>query len=315
MRNRLKLVRWCWLLWLVGGVLPACDEADTCKSAPACSQQGKCTAGDTGKCIVGSAHDCNSSELCSLHGRCSFAQGACTAASDADCKSSQDCQKQHTCDAYRGSCVDLANSVHAECVTRCESDGLCVMSGGKCAALSRLHCAGTMNAKPEAASPCATQGRCNAENGRCTAASNEDCARFHGLQGRGALRRQRRLMSSLQRKTARNPALARARASVTPAAERASPRAARCAANPRAASSKEPVRPRTARVSQPLRLTVSSPRFARRPSTAKRRAACASAAGPARPARAEPRPTRCARRQWAASFNDQRASACQKRDP
>src|SRR6187397_2118917 len=103
--------------------------------------------------------------------------GACTAASDADCKSSQDCQKQQTCEAYRGSCVDLAKSVHAERVNRCETDGLCVMSGGKCAALSRLHCAGTMDAKPEPTSPCATQGRCNAENGRCTAASNEDCAR------------------------------------------------------------------------------------------------------------------------------------------
>jgi len=177
MLNRLRLLRWCWFSWLVGGVLPACDEADTCKSAPACGQQGKCTAGDAGKCIVGSARDCNSSELCTLHGRCSWVQGTCTAASDADCKGSQDCQKQQTCEAYRGLCVDLAKSVHAECVNRCEADGLCVMSGGKCAALSRLHCAGTMDAKPEAASPCATQGRCNAENGRCIAASNEDCAR------------------------------------------------------------------------------------------------------------------------------------------
>jgi hypothetical protein len=44
-------------------------------------------------------------------------------------------------------------------------------------ALSRRHCSGTLDEKPEKGSPCQVNGTCEAEGGRCVTKSNEDCAK------------------------------------------------------------------------------------------------------------------------------------------
>ncbi|HEV8247737.1 MAG TPA: hypothetical protein VGP93_18310, partial [Polyangiaceae bacterium] len=173
MEQRIKFKNLLLGIVLLLTAFAACDNSDSCKTAPECTHQGKCTADKSGACIVGSAEDCKSAEPCKLHGKCSAKEGACSAASDDECKSSDDCQKLASCSAYQGSCVNLATAVHSECTKTCASEGLCVSKGGKCVALSRLHCAGTIDAKPEAESPCATLGLCTAENGRCTAGTNE----------------------------------------------------------------------------------------------------------------------------------------------
>jgi hypothetical protein len=166
------------LCLLLAALLAAsCDNTNSCKTAPECARLGKCSADDKGVCVVGSAEDCGGSDSCKLHGQCSFDHGACVARTAADCKSSSDCQKLATCDVYQAACVDLAKSVHTECTKTCESEGLCVLKDGKCSAVSRLHCAGTFEAKAEPESPCATQGLCTADSGRCAATSADDCAK------------------------------------------------------------------------------------------------------------------------------------------
>ncbi len=165
------------LALLAIGLAPlGCDDAGACKSKADCQKLGKCTPDEKGLCAVVSSEDCAGSEQCKLHGRCHAEKGACVAASSADCKASEDCQKAAACDAYQGSCVDLGKSVHAECTKTCESEGRCVMKDGKCSAVSRRHCAGTLEAKAEPESPCGKRGQCTPDGGRCVASTNEDCA-------------------------------------------------------------------------------------------------------------------------------------------
>ena len=151
--------------------LAACEQGDKCKAKPDCAKLGKCTADPNGICVIASNDDCKGAELCKLHGKCSAQKNACVAATDADCKGTDDCAKLGMCSAYQGLCTDLAKSVHAECSKTCETEGLCVTAFGKCAALSRLHCAGTVDEKPEKESPCAKNGLCTAKDGACAAGS------------------------------------------------------------------------------------------------------------------------------------------------
>ena len=158
------------------GLAFGCDEADACKTKPDCAHHGKCVVTESGACVARSDQDCAASDECKLHGKCAAKSGACVAASDQACQASNDCRQQGACDAYAETCVNLAQSTHAECAKTCQSEGLCAMKAGQCSALSRRHCAGTSDAKPEPDSPCATSGRCTALLGRCVAASNDDCA-------------------------------------------------------------------------------------------------------------------------------------------
>ena len=119
-----------------------CDAADACKSKAACTREGKCSADAKGVCAVTSDDDCKGSEACKLHGKCGAKAGQCVATTDEGCKASDDCKKTLACSAYNGVCEDPAKTVHAECTKSCTEEGACVMSGGKCAALSRRHCAG-----------------------------------------------------------------------------------------------------------------------------------------------------------------------------
>src|SRR5688500_14266878 len=96
-----------------------CDDTEACKSAPECKRDGKCTANEKGRCVVGSDQDCKSSEACKLHGLCGVKESACVAATDADCKTAEDCKKLGACSAYQDKCVDLGKSVHAECSKSC----------------------------------------------------------------------------------------------------------------------------------------------------------------------------------------------------
>src|SRR5688572_9786639 len=163
---------WFLVLPFLCGSLGGCETADRCKTKVDCVRLGKCTADKNGVCVIASNDDCKASELCKLSGKCSADKGACVAATDADCKSSQDCTKLGLCNAYQGICTDPAKSIHAECAKTCETEGLCATVDGKCSALSRLHCAGTVDEKPERESPCAKEGLCTAQNGRCAAATN-----------------------------------------------------------------------------------------------------------------------------------------------
>src|SRR5690606_21000893 len=97
------------------------------------------------------------------------------AESDGDCKGSEGCSKEQRCSAYRGECVDLTRAIHAECAKSCGSEGLCVMRGTDCVALSRQHCAGTASGEPEKESACARLGLCTPKDGKCVAGTDQDC--------------------------------------------------------------------------------------------------------------------------------------------
>ena len=175
MGGLMKLGWWLAFSFLALPALGGCDDADKCKTVPECTKDGKCSVDAKGVCVVSSDKDCSEAEACKLHGKCSAKDGECIAEEDSDCKKGDDCQKLAMCSAYHGACVDLARSIHAECSKTCTSEGLCVSQGGKCIALSRLHCAGTSDDKPEKESPCARLGHCTAKEGQCVAGSDDDC--------------------------------------------------------------------------------------------------------------------------------------------
>lgn len=174
----LDTIRRLWVCLALSALgLAACDDADKCKTVPECAAQGKCAADKNGLCIVSSDQDCKGSALCKEHGKCSAKDGECRVVADGDCKPSDDCQKLHMCSAHEGACVDPGRTVYAECAKTCGSEGLCASEGGKCVALSRQHCAGTSEDKPEKESPCAKLGHCTAKGGKCVAGSDQDCAK------------------------------------------------------------------------------------------------------------------------------------------
>lgn len=158
-------------------IFAGCNTTDSCKTSAECQKQGKCTADKNGVCVASSDADCKGSELCKAHGKCTAQTSTCTAATDDDCRGSEDCTKGGACSAYQGSCTDASKAMHAECSKTCASDGLCAKQGSECVALSRFHCAGTSDEKPETESPCARLGLCGAEKGKCVATSDADCAR------------------------------------------------------------------------------------------------------------------------------------------
>ncbi len=154
----------------------ACDSTDRCKSKPDCTKLGKCTVDENGLCIVDSDEDCKASEECTVKGKCTARFNECVAATNSDCQRSADCKKLGNCSAHQGSCEDPTKTVHAECAKTCGTEGTCVTQGDKCVALSRRHCSGTFDEKPDEGSPCARLGACKAEDGLCVAGSTEDCA-------------------------------------------------------------------------------------------------------------------------------------------
>src|SRR5687768_16339815 len=165
--------------------LVACDNAAACKADKDCQRSGRCSANEKGACVVGSDQDCKGADPCKLRGLCSAKAGACVAADDAGCAASEECKKLGNCNAYQGTCVNLASSVHAECAKTCEAEGLCVQKDGACVALSRQHCAGTNDEKPEAESACKKLGLCAAENGLCVASSDDDCKKADACKSDG----------------------------------------------------------------------------------------------------------------------------------
>jgi len=61
-----------------------------------CTRFGKCTVRE-GICVVGSAEDCERSELCKRQGYCGFTGGKCVLESNADCQKSDICRVSGRC--------------------------------------------------------------------------------------------------------------------------------------------------------------------------------------------------------------------------
>ena len=106
----------------------------------------------------------------------------CSAGSPSDCQGSELCKQNGMCDAHKGSCVNLPPHFDAECGSKCRSDGRCVELNKECSALSKNHCYGSAEDKPDPESICAMHGRCSVDKGECVAGSEDDCKQAKDCQ-------------------------------------------------------------------------------------------------------------------------------------
>jgi hypothetical protein len=89
-------------------------SAEDCQQSELCQKQGYCGFA-RGQCVLESDADCQKSEICRVSGRCTYQfkedrsstlpQAGCIVGSNADCRQSKNCKEFGTCLSRKGECA------------------------------------------------------------------------------------------------------------------------------------------------------------------------------------------------------------------
>jgi hypothetical protein len=89
-------------------------SAEDCERSELCKRQGYCGFA-SGKCVLESNADCQKSDICRVSGRCTYEfkpdrssslpEAGCIVGSNADCRQSSNCKEFRSCIMRKGECV------------------------------------------------------------------------------------------------------------------------------------------------------------------------------------------------------------------
>lgn len=115
---------WCAVR---GDVCRAATD-EHCAASTGCRNDGRCALDNDGLCGATTDGLCRTAPICTERGRCSAQGGKCVASTDADCRKSVDCEKKSRCSLSGDRCVavDCASS------EICLEKGCCTLEAGRC---------------------------------------------------------------------------------------------------------------------------------------------------------------------------------------